>query len=182
MDKPKRELLSPDMRQRLLANREGKLIPGQWLDMVMQPLVTLLILLGPALIVLGPRLLLNVRGVLVALLTLVVVFGAMLLVRARRYARLPVKYAVLYAGVHMNPFWAFWRPTMFYTASDEPVKFNRQLAPRMPTRIDGEYVVYYLEEESGRVLLSMCPTDHKDIDKYLPTDRFKTRYTRRTAG
>ena len=52
-----RERVSSQMRSRLLTNRHGKLTSAQWKDMVTEPLGVMLLLLAPANIILGPRLL-----------------------------------------------------------------------------------------------------------------------------
>jgi hypothetical protein len=92
---------------------------------------------------------------------------------------LPIHFARLHADV---PFRPWWRPTVFYTEADEPVQFKRRLAPSMHLRIDGEYLVYYLEDGNQRVLLSLAPADHEDAEQFLPTERFKLRYSRRTQS
>ncbi len=179
MEKRKRDLVVPEMRERLRANREGKLAPAQWIDMIVQPLIPLLLLLAPVLLVFGVRMVALVRflPLLIVIVALILAIPAVL--RARRYARAPVHFGRLYAGVAQNAWWAFWKPPVFYTAADEPFPFKRKLAPSLPLRIDREYLVYYLEEPDGRVLLSAAPADHEEADSWLPTETFDRRFNQR---
>ena len=180
MFKRKRYVLTPEMREQLLANRDGKLTSSQWLSIVTRPLLSMLLLFGLAIIVFGPRmLLLTARVWWLGLILIAVLVIVPLVLRAQRYARLPIHFARLYADV---PFRPWWRPTIFYTEDDEPVEFKRRLAPSVPLRIDGEYLLYYLEDGSQRVLLSLAPADHEDAEKFLPTERFKLRFNQRTSS
>jgi hypothetical protein len=180
MLKRKRDVVTPEMRNRLLANRDGKLTPDQWLSIVTKPLLWTLMLLGLAVVVFGPRmLLLTARFWWLGLILLVALILVPLMLRARRYARLPLQFARLYADV---PFRPWWRPMVFYTEADEPVAFKRRLAPSINLRIDSEYLVYYLQDGGERVLLSLAPSDHEDAEKFLPTEQFKLRFSRRTQS
>lgn len=180
MEKRKRDPVVPEMRERLRANRDGRLAPAQWIDMIIQPLIPLLLLLAPALLVFGVRFIALARFLPLLILLVVLMFAVPAVLRARRYARAPVHFARLYAGIGQNAWWAFWKPTVFYTAADEPFPFKRRLAPSLPLRIDREYLVYYLEEPDGRVLLSAAPVDHDDADSWMPTETFDRRFNQRT--
>lgn len=179
MFKRKRYVVTPEMRERLLANRDGKLTSSQWLSIVTRPLLAMLLLFGLAIIVFGPRmLLLTSRLWWLGLLLIGGLMLAPLIMRAQRYARLPVHFARLYSDV---PFRPWWRPMVFYTEADEPVEFKRRLAPSMPVRIDAEYLVFYLEDGNQRVLLSFAPADHEDAEKFMPTERFQLRFKQRSS-
>lgn len=171
--------VSEPMRARLLMNRHGTLTADQWKDMVFAPLVSLLLVLAPGIVVLGPRLGALVWGGfgLVALLSLAAV-GVMLALRARRYARAPVYFAVM-QGVQSRPFWMFWRPTVLRDSAGAPVRFSKQLAPYTPVRAGADYLVYYLRDGDVQVLLSLAPADHPDADLWRPSDTFEARFARR---
>jgi hypothetical protein len=77
--------------------------------------------------------------------------------------------------------WGFRKPQIFYTKDDELVRFRQRLAPRLPLKIDAEYLVYYLDEPQGKVLLSLAPADHEDADHWLPTKGFAIRHERRAG-
>jgi hypothetical protein len=176
-EKRKRDVITPEMRERLLANREGKLTVSQWLSMTVRPLLWILLLLGAALVVFGPRLLvLGTRGLWLILPALVMVIFVPVIMRARRYARLPVHFEQLYADVPLSP---WWRAPVFYDKDDQQIRFKHRLAPHMPMRIDGAYFVYFLQDGTERVLLSLAPADHEDADLFRPTERFWSRYNRR---
>ncbi len=178
MEKPKRDPVTAEMRQRLLINRDGRLTPGQWGELIVQPLVVVVLLSGFALAAFGPRLvpLLRFWWLILLLLGLLVLTPALL--RAYRYARAPVHFARLAAGV--QPWRGLRKPMIFYDETDEEVKFPQRLAPRLPLVIDAEYIVYYLEEPQGKVLLSAAPADHEDAEAWLPTKNFEARQHRRT--
>lgn len=180
MDKPKRDSLTPDMRARLERNRHGKLTVDQWKEIVVEPLVTLLVLMIPAAVVLGPRLALFVRGgtIYVALL-LIGVLALSMVLRAIRYARAPVQMARLYADDSPRPFWMFWKPDVFYNESDKAVKFHKWLTPRARLRPGQTYLVYYLRESERNVLLSYAPVDHEDAPNLTPTSVFEARLDQR---
>jgi hypothetical protein len=167
--KRKRDQVTEPMRNRLMANRDGRMYRDQWLDIVTDPLVTLLLLLAPALLVLVLLL------VMLALLVVPVAF------RARHYARAPVHFEVLYGDANPRPPWMFWRPQVFYTGDGQPVRFGRRLAPFMFVRPEQAYLVYYLRDTSGNVLLSLAPADHPDAERWQPSKFFESRFTRRTA-
>ena len=57
---------------------------------------------------------------------------------------------------------------------------TRKLAPRLPLVIDAEYLIYFLDEPDGKVLLSVAPADHEDAEAWLPTKGFEARHHRRT--
>jgi hypothetical protein len=169
------------MRSRLLENRHGRLTTDQWKDMVTEPLVMLLLLLTPAVILLGPRLAFAFRtlGILVGIVIFVVIVPMGF--RAWRYARAPVQFARLYASD--NPLasrFLFWRPQILYTESGKPVKFKKRLAPMTGLHANHAYLVYYLRESDHNVLLSLAPAQHPDAEKWQPSEKYYARYARRT--
>lgn len=181
MAKLKRHHVSREMRVRLRVNRDGKMTADQWKDMVTQPLVVLLLLLVPIVIFLGPRLAaFSIRGLIYALIAIVLVVGVPMIARAYRYARSPVQFAHLYSGGGPQLPWRIWRPVVLYTSAGKPVKFKRRLAPYLPLEPNSPYLVYYLHEPKGHVLLSMAPAEHDDIVQWQPTKSFELRQAQRT--
>lgn len=175
-------IVTPHMRERLLTNRNGKLTSDQWKDMVTEPLVTLLLLLAPAILVLGPRLALAARFLCPALLIGVFVLGIMLFFRARRYARARVRYAELYAGEGTPPFWMFWKAPVLFNQHGEALRFPKRLAPYVALQPDQDYMVYYLQDTAELVLLSIAPADHPDAEKWQPTETFHRRFQQRSGS
>lgn len=175
--------LSQDMRSRLLTNRHGKLTPDQWKDMVTEPLVILLLLLAPAIIVLGPRLGgFIARGWAVMLVAGLLVLVVPLLFRARRYARAPLYFEQLYAGDNPALPLLFWRPQLLYTPNGEERRFRKRLAPSLRLRPNRAYIVYYLRDAGQLVLLSIAPADHPDAVRWQPSTAFHERFARRGGG
>lgn len=182
MENSKSDVVSPEMRARLARNRDGLLTKDQWLDVVTEPLVTLLVLLAPAALLFGPRLAsFSLRGGFLLLLVVLAVLGVPVFFRARRYARAAVNFGVLQAGSAPASFLLFWKPQTLYTDDGKPMRFNRRLAPFMPLRRDQAYLVYYLDDKDGLVLLSSAPCNHPDAPTWYPSNSFKSRFARRTA-
>ena len=175
-----RDQVSMQMRQRLLTNRHGKLTTSQWKDMVTEPLGVLLLLLAPAIIILGPRLLhFATRFLVVGLVVLVLVVVIPMLFRARRYARAPVYFERLYGGDRPAARLLFWRPQVLYTGKGKAIAFKKRLAPSTRLRANHAYIVYYLREADHHVLLSLAPADHPDAEKWQPSASFHARQAKR---
>ena len=173
-DKPQR--VSLEMKKRLRANRRGKLTTGQWLDMVTEPLAPLLLLMVPALMIVGPRIAYFLRWLPWLAGLFVVLFVIPMIFRARRYARRPLCFARLWAQEDAPPWWMFWRPQVLYTQSGEPLRFDKRLAPRMSLHYGKPYIAYYLEDPDHMVLLSIAPADHPEAEKWHPAEAFKERH------
>ena len=176
----RKQTITPYMRERLLENRNGKLTSEQWKDMVMEPLVTLLLLLAPAILILGPRLVVfGIRGWWLVMLATIIAVSLTTLFRARRYARARVHFRELEAGQSPRPFWMFWKPQVLYDDNGAPMSFHKRLAPYMALQPYERYLVYYIEDADERVLLSMAPADHPDADQWQPSETFQRRYQQR---
>lgn len=168
------------MRARLLVNRHGKLTTDQWKDMVTEPLATLTLLFIPGAVILGPRLGAFIwGGFMMVTLAAIIALAVSLLLRARRYARAPVHFAILRAGDHIPPFWAYWRPTVLYAENGNATRFHKRLAPYTRLQRGQQYLVYFLQEDQANVLLSIAPADHPDADLWQPSAQFQSRLNRR---
>jgi hypothetical protein len=174
--------VSAEMQTRLSSNRNGKLTTGQWKDMVTEPLVTLLVLAVPLMVILGPRLfVLTARGVGFAFLIVALFVFVPMLFRARRYARAPVLFDILYA-VGERSSWMFWRPLIFRTEEGVEMRFTKRLAPGMRLKRGHPYFVYYLRDPGNLVLLSLVPADHPDADQWQPSPSFEVRRGHRAGS
>jgi hypothetical protein len=183
MKKINRDAVSSEMRERLLANRHGKLTSGQWWDVVTEPLVVLLLLLAPAIIVLRYLLISFFFGGLWMIGTAALLgFVVMLLLRARRYARMPVHFALLQSGNAFRPAWMFWKGWELYDEANKLVRFPRSLSPSMQLQPGRPYMVYYLDDRSSLVLLSIAPADHPDADLWKPSAVYEERLARRQGS
>lgn len=165
-------------------NRHGKLTSDQWLNLVTAPLPVLLVLATPVLLALffTPARLFLRFGPLAsyALPALLVGMVVMLLFRARHYATLPLYQGVFYPGERGNTFWArLRRQITVYTPQGDPVLLDGFAADPPYLEPDTPYLMYYLEEPERRTLLSYAPTEHPDIDRWQPSERFHERQQRR---
>ena len=169
-----------EMRVRLLANRNGRLTTQQYKDVITAPLATLFLMLTPLIIILGARFaVLFTHGLWILLLVGIIALLVPLVLRARRYARAPVHFAILNAGSHPRAFWLFWKPQVMQTQTGQAVPFRTRLAPYLRLKVNCDYLVYYLEEPDGSILLSVAPADHPDAENWRPTSVFNTRFKER---
>ncbi len=181
MDKPKREVVSKEMRSRLLTNRHGKLTTDQWKDMVTEPIIKLLLLMVPAVLFFGPLAIsMTVRVLWVVGVVIVILMIIPLIFRARRYARAPIHFATLYAGGNPLTPWLFWQADVLYTEAGESIRFGKRLAPFTVLRPNEAYSVYYLKEAKVNVLLSLAPAAHQDSDLWQPSESFHARQAQRS--
>lgn len=165
------------MRERLLANRHGKLHSDQWREVVMEPLVTVMLLMVPAIILLRSWLLtLFVGGFWMIGVGVLLVAGFMLFMRARRYARVRVHFGVFRAPEKLPSKWLFWKPIVFTAADGTLLPFKHSLASDKHLQTNQEYLVYYLKSADGSTLLSFAPTDHLECTSWQPTKDYELRY------
>lgn len=180
--KDKRDFIRPEMRAALLTNRQGKLTSAQWREVVSEPLVPILLLMLPGILILRSALVtLLVGGLWIIGAAAVVGIGLMLALRARRYARVALEFAVLRAADPQRPSWMWWRPQVFLDSNGEPLRFHRSLAPPTGIQPGREYLVYYFTEASGKTLLSLGAVDHPDADHWRPSSHFEGRRQRRMS-
>lgn len=163
------------MRLCLEANRHGRLSTGQWLDIVTEPLTPALLLMLPAIVVFGPRLLALLRWLPVILLLVVVLIIVPLIFRARRYARGALRFAVLETRTGLPPRWMFWKHPVFTTQDGKTLRFAKRLVSHMPLQRGQTYLAYYLDDPGGLVLLSLAPANHPDAEGWHPSEAFKKR-------
>jgi hypothetical protein len=172
------EPVNPEMASRLNENRDGRLTSNQWLSIVTEPVVLLILLCLPIILIAGPRLfLLGMRGgrtlsVLLIMLPIVII---PLLFRAWRYARVPVHHAILYSDASQPSRWLFWRPPVLYHADGSPMHFRKRLAPYTPLEPNQDYIVYYMHDGDRPVLLSLAPASHRYAERWQPSTTFHTR-------
>lgn len=180
MNTKRRDDIVPEMRERLLSNRSGKLTGGQWLDIVLQPLGAVLVLMLPFGLILIPRLgLLLTRGWLF-LLIILGVSALTVAFRAYRYARAPVYFELLRAQVDAPPVWMFWRPLTLHGKDGEVLRFSKRLSPRPLVKADRDYIAYFLRDHEEPVLLSIAPADHPRAEDFQPNKMFYSRLARRS--
>ncbi len=171
----------PEMRKRLMQNRYGKLTPGQWVDMILQPLGAVFAVLIPLGFLLLPRFIaLIVRGGWVLTLGLIAVVLAVAVFRAVRYARLPLHCAEMQSVNGTPALWIFWQSPMLEDDDEKRWQFRRRLSPRPMLEREQRYLVYYLIDHDEPILLSIAPVDHPDADLWQPTRTFEAKRKRKS--
>ena len=161
--------VSPQMRECLLANRRGKLHSDQWREIVVEPLITIMLLMVPAIILLRSFLLtLFVGGLWMVGVGALIVVGVMLFMRGRRYARVQIYCAVFRSPEKLPSKWMFWKPINLTASDGQVFPVKHSLAPDKRFQANQEYLVYYIKSVDGLILLSFSPTDHLDNDSWRP--------------
>lgn len=148
--------MSPhSMRDRLRANAEGRLHRQQYIDLLMQPLTAGLLLAVPVLLVLGARASLLVVSPVWRLILIAVVIYVLLrtTLQAVRFARLPVRSAVLRATGFVPA--RFWQTPPLETDDGALLRFRQRLAPLPRLRPGARYRVYFLQAGDDYILLSL---------------------------
>lgn len=162
------EKLSRELRKDLERNREGRLSTRQWLQLITEPLTTLLLLAVPLILLVGRY---GLAGRLIVL-ALVVGFVLTMGMRALLYARVKLSYRVLYAeGLHAR--WKFWRKTTLTSKTGDSVRFDHRLSDRVKLKPDQALHVYYAETGGRRILLSMAPKRHAESALAEPSINFE---------
>lgn len=176
----KRKPITNMIKTWLGTNRHGRLTSDQWLNLVTAPILTLIFLSVPVtlLFIATPaRLLLAFRGygrwVLPIFLGALVI---MLVLRARRYARLPVYQGIFYSDERETSLGGMFQQNLrLFTEKGEPITFQRFAGPKPALEPDTPYMVYFLVEEDQRTLLSYAPTAHPDVERWEPSEKFYER-------
>lgn len=183
----KRQELSRMIHEWLKSNRNGRLTSDQWLNLVMEPLLPMVLLAIPLVVFMlfspASRMFSFARYSRYAMPVFLVAMFVMLLLRARRYAVLPIFYDVCYAGEGKS--WVvsrFSRQLIVYAADGEPVTFNRFVAQPPHLESNMPYIMYYLDEPDRCTLLSFAPAEHPDAQNWQPTDDFRKRQLKRTQS
>ena len=156
------ELLA-DLRR----NREGRLSSRQRIELVTEPLATLLLLSVPLILIAGRY---GPAG-RAFVLALVAGFALTIVMRVMRFARVKVCYRVLFAE-RLSARWMFWRKTTLTDKSGEPVRFDHRLSRKLKIKPDQSLHVYYVEAAGRRIMLNMTPRDHPQANLAEPSDNF----------
>ena len=162
------EQLPKETRNDLKRNREGKLSSRQWLQLITEPLTTLLLLSVPLILIAG-------RYGPAGRLMVMALIGAFVLtmgMRALRFARVKLCYRVLYADA-LQSRWKLWRKTTLASKSGEIIRFDHRLAGRVKVKPDQALHAYYVEAGGRRILLSVVPQRHPDSELAEPSIHFE---------
>ena len=162
------EKLSRETRNDLTRNRDGKLSSRQWLQLITEPLTTLLLLSVPLILIAG-------RYGPAGRLIVFALIGAFLLtmaMRALRFARVKLCYRVLYADA-LQPRWKLWRKTTLASKSGQAIRFDHRLSSRLQFDPDQALHTYYIEAGGRRTLLTALPKRHPDAELAEPSIHFE---------
>ncbi len=151
-------------------NREGRLSTRQWLELITEPVISLLLLSVPMILLVGRY------GMAGRMIVLALVGGFLLTiaVRAIRFARVKLVYRVLFVE-NLQPRWRFWRKTVFASRSGESVQFDHKVASKMKIKSEQALHVYYVSAGKRRILVSMIPQEHPKAELAEPSDDFVQR-------
>ena len=160
--------LPSETLQNLARNREGRLSIRQRMELITEPLTTLLLLAVP-LILLAGRYGPAGRAVVIVLIA---AFGLTMVLRALRFARVRLRYRVLFAeGLPAR--WMVWRKTTLASKSGEAIRFDHRLSGKLKIKPDQAMHVYYVEAAGRRILLNMIPKKHSQAELAEPSEFFE---------
>ncbi len=169
---------SPEMAEKLAANRAGRLTAAQRRTALITGCVALALLLCPLamLFQLGAVLLsegvsLTAGGALAGLLVLVffavfaaIVYTSVSLFLPEAFAARPVRWARGPLRIHLS---SGHRPELPFSYVIEDYSFAPYVAPPdVAMRVGAPYIVYY--SARSRLLLSLAALDAPDADRWLP--------------
>ena len=162
------EKLSRETRNDLKRNREGRLSSRQWLQLITEPLTTLLLLSVPLILIAGRY---GPAGRLIVF-ALIGAFVLTMAMRALRFARVKLCYRVLYADGEAAR-WKLWRKTTLASKTGEAVGFDHRLCGRLNVQPDQALHTYYVEAGGRRILLTAVPKRHPDAELAEPSLHFE---------
>lgn len=162
------EKLSRETRNDLMRNREGRLSSRQWLQLITEPLTTLLLLSVPLILIAGRY---GPAGRLIVL-ALIGAFVLTMAMRALRFARVKLCYRVLYADASA-PRWRLWRKTTLASKSGDAIRFDHRLSGRLSLQPDQALHAYYIEAGGRRILLTALPKRHPESELAEPSIHFE---------
>lgn len=167
--------VTSEMVERLRVNRSGKLTPNQWIDIILYPMAALLVLFVPLSVFLFPYMF----RLWMSWPFIIGIVAVVLVMRAIRYARLPVYYDVFLTRSPKLRLWGFWQSLTLYDKDHKKIQFKKILAPSPRLINNQSYLVYYLIDHDDYILLSIVEEDHPQIDQWKPNKQFESRFRNR---
>lgn len=162
--------LPKDLVNDFRRNREGRLSTRQWLELITEPVVSLLLLSVPLVLIFGRY---GMAGRLLVL-ALIAGFLATIVLRAIRFARVKLCYRVLYAE-QLQPRWKFWRKTVLTSRAGDTVRFQHKIAGKLKIKPDDALHVYFVSAGDRSILVSMISQEHPKADLAEPSADFVQR-------
>ncbi len=158
------------LEQDLQRNRDGKLSSRQWLELITEPLSTLLLLSVPLILLVGRF---GIAGRYIVLLV-IASFAIMMALRAIRFSRVTLHHQVLYAE-QSHPRWKFWRKLTLTTVNGDPLQFDHHVMRHLDLPQNQALMAYYLVVGDRRTLISLIPQKHPQANIAKPTALFTRR-------
>lgn len=162
--------LSNNLKNDFQRNRDGKLSSRQWMELITEPMISLMLLSVPLILLVGRF---GIAGRYIVLLV-VVGFVIMTLLRAIRFSRVKLTYRVLFAE-QSYPRWMFWRKTTLTTKSGESVRFHYHVVRKLDLPQNEALSVYYIVVADRLILLSAISQKHPQAHIAEPTPVFTRR-------
>ncbi len=162
------EPLPSELRQDLARNRDGRLSTRQWLALITEPLASLLLLSVPLILLAGRY---GAAGRLIVL-ALIGAFALTIALRAWRFARVKLRYRLLFAEDSKSR-WRFWRKTTLSSKAGDPIRFHHRLSKKLKAQPDQALHVYYIEAGRRRILLNAVPRKHPEATLAEPSPSFE---------
>ncbi len=162
------EKLSRETRDNLNRNRDGRLSSRQWLQLITEPLTTLLLLSVPLTLIAGRY---GPAGRLIVI-ALIGAFVLTMAMRALRFARVKLCYRVLFADGAQSR-WKLWGKTALASKSGASIRFDHRLSGRLNVEPDQALHAYYVEAGGRRILLTAVPKRHPDAELAEPSIHFE---------
>ena len=159
--------LPSELLKDIKRNREGRLSSRQRIELITEPLATLLLLSVPLILIAGRY---GPAG-RAFVLALIAGFVITIALRAMRFSRVKLCYRVLFAE-RLHARWMFWRKTTLTDKAGEAFRFDQRLSRKTKIKLDQSLHVYYVEAAGRRILLNMTPRDHPQADLAEPSDDF----------
>ena len=148
-------------------NRDGRLSSRQRVELITEPLATLMLLSVPLILIAGRY---GPAGRAVVL-ALVAGFVITIALRLLRFSRVKLCYRILFAE-RLHPRWMFWRKTTLTDRAGAAFRFDQRLSRKTKIKPDQSLHVYYVEVAGRRILLNMTPRDHPQADLAEPSEGF----------
>lgn len=165
---PASEKLSRETRKDLKRNRDGRLSSRQWLQLITEPLTTLLLLSVPLILIAGRY---GPAGRLIVI-ALIGAFVLTMAMRAWRFARVKLCYRLLYTD-GLGSRWKLWRKTTLASKSGESIRFDHRVSGRLKFEPDQALHTYFVEAGGRRILLAALPKRHPDAELAEPSAHFE---------
>jgi len=164
------DTLNENLKYDFQRNRNGKLSSRQWLELVTEPIISLMLLSVPLILLVGRF---GAAGRYLVLL-IVVGFILMTVLRAMRFARVKLTYRVLFAE-EIHPRWMFWRKLKLVSVTGDTIRFDHHVMRQLDLPREQALLAYYVDVADRRILLSAIPQKHPQSSTAKPTDLFTRR-------